>query len=167
MSIYLHVLEMKKLLGNIEGWLDKAAAHATAKKFDVNTLLQTRLAPDMLPLVFQIRVACDHAKGAAARSAGKEVPSHPDTEQTVDDLKKRLATVIEFLGTFKEADFHGATDRRVTMPRWEGKTMSASEYFIEYAQPNFYFHIAMTYALLRHNGVELGKRDFVGHLPMH
>ena len=167
MSLYHHVIELKKLLGNIDTWLDKAAAHATAKKFDVNTLLQARLAPDMLPLVFQIRVACDHAKGAAARTAGKDVPVHPDTETTVDELKKRIAIVRDYLDTFKEEDFAGAKDRRVTMPRWEGKSMSAAEYLVEYALPNFYFHLTMTYALLRHNGVELGKKDFLGALPMH
>lgn len=166
MSLYGQILEMKKLLGNIDGWLDKAAHHATAKKFDVNTLLQARLAPDMQPLVFQIRVACDHAKGSAARVANKEVPVHADNETTVDELKKRIATVRSFLDTFKEEDFAGAKDRRVSMPRWEGKTMSATEYLVEYALPNFYFHLTMTYALLRHNGVDLGKRDFIGHLPL-
>ncbi len=166
MSLYLHVLEMKKLLGGIDGWLDKAAAHASTKKFDLNTLLQARLAPDMLPLLTQIRIACDHAKGAAARTAGKEVPVHPDTEQTVEELRKRLQTVRDYLSTFKKEDFDGAEDRRVSMPRWEGKSMSATEYFVEYAQPNFYFHVAMTYALLRHNGVSIGKTDFLGSLPM-
>src|SRR6478609_9525832 len=105
MSLYPLVLEMKKLLKNLDGWLDKAVEHAAHKKFDANTLLQSRLAPDMLPLLRQIQIACDHAKGAAARAAGKEVPAHPDTEQTIAELKQRITTVTTYLDTFKAKDF--------------------------------------------------------------
>ncbi len=156
------VLEMKKLLGNLDGWLDKAVAYAQTRKFDPNVLLQSRLAPDMFPFVRQVQSACDQAKYAAARTAGKEVPSHPDTEQTIDELKKRVASVIAFLDTFTAQDFEGTDDRSVTTPRWEGKSMTATNYILQHAQPNFYFHLSMSYALLRHAGVDVGKRDFLG-----
>src|SRR5512135_3596717 len=100
MSLHVFVSEMSKLLGNLDAWLEKASAHATAKKFDVNTFVQhARLAPDMLPLMFQIRSACDHAKYAAARTTGKDAPSHPDTETTVEELHRRIASVREYLAT--------------------------------------------------------------------
>lgn len=164
MSLYPIVLEMKKLLGNMGGWLDKAESHASAKGFEVNTLLQARLAPDMFPLVRQFQNACDNAKFAAAFTSGKEPPSHPDTEQTVGEVRARIAAVIEYLGKFTARDFEGTDARSVTRPRWEGKSLSATDYFIEQAMTNFFFHLTMAYAILRHNGVDLGKRDYVGKL---
>jgi hypothetical protein len=163
MSLNVFVQQMNKLLGNLDTWLEKAAAHATAKKFDINAFaLHTRLAPDMAPFVFQIRNACDTAKFAAARCGGKDAPSHPDNETTVDELRKRIASVREFLGTFTEKDFAGAADRKISLPRWEGKSMNAVDYFVEHAQPNFFFHFTTAYAILRHNGFDLGKRDYLG-----
>jgi len=164
MAIYKIVLEMKKVLGSLDRCLEKATAHATAKKFDVDTLLHTRMAPDMLPFSFQVQTTCDQAKFAAARASGKDIPSHPDTEKTVADLRARIATVIAFLDTFKAADFDGTDARKITLPRWEGKSMSATDYVIEHAMPNFFFHATTAYDLLRHNGVEIGKRDFLGQL---
>jgi hypothetical protein len=166
MSIYLTVLEMKKLLSNVDSWLEKANAHATAKKFDANVLLQSRLAPDMFPLTFQIQSACDNAKYAAARTAGKTPPSHPDTEQTIADLRARIATVTAYLDTFTKADFEGTDARTISLPRWEGKSMSATAYFMEHALPNFFFHLTTAYAILRHNGVDIGKRDYLGPLSL-
>ncbi len=166
MSIYLLVLEMKKLLKNLDGCLEKAVAHATAKRVDPDVLLGTRLALDMFPLVRQIQNACDQAKWAAARSAGKQAPAHPDDEKTVADCRKRIATVIEYLDGFRAADFDGVAERRVALPRWEGKSMSATDYVIEHAMPNFFFHFTMAYALLRHNGVDIGKRDYLGPVNM-
>jgi hypothetical protein len=160
----LIVLEMKKLLGQISGWLDKAAAHAQAKKFDVNTLLQARLAPDQFPLVRQFQAVCDQAKYAAGRTTGKEIPAHPDTEQTVDEIKARVASVIAYLDTFTKNDFETIGSRTVTTPRWEGKSMTATDYLVEHAMPNVFFHITTAYAILRHNGVDVGKRDFLGQL---
>ena len=162
MSPFPFILEMKKLLAGLDGWLTKAVAHAEAKKFDVNVLLQQRLAPDMFSLMRQIQSACDQAKFAAARCSGKEAPSHPDTEQTIDDARKRIAAVIKYLDGFSSDDFAGVDKRTVTLPRWEGKSMTAVDNFIEAVQPNFYFHLTMAYAILRHNGVEVGKRDFLG-----
>lgn len=164
MSVYPFLLEMKKLLKNLDGWLDKAVGHATAKKFDPNVLMQSRLAPDMFPFVRQVQAVCDQAKFAAARLAGREPPSHPDTEQTIDELKQRIATVVAYLDTFSETDFAGVADRTVTTPRWEGKSLTAMNYFIEHSQPNFYFHLTTAYAILRHNGVDVGKRDYIGQL---
>jgi hypothetical protein len=164
MSIYPFILEMKKLLGSLDTFIDKAVAHAEAKKFDPNVLVQSRLSPDMFPFVRQVQATCDQAKFAAARLAGREVPSHPDNEQTVADLKKRIATVIAYLGEFKEQDFAGIESRTVTTPRWEGKSMTAINYFVEHCQPNFYFHLMTAYALLRHNGVNVGKSDYLGKL---
>lgn len=164
MSIHVFVLEMHKLLKSLDHCLDKAVAHATAKKYDVNHLLHDRLSPDMLPLSFQIQATCDQAKYAASRTAGKEPPAHPDTEKTVEELKKRIANVVSYLETFKKSDFDGVADRTISLPRWEGKSMTAIDYFVEHAQPNFFFHLTTAYAILRHNGVEIGKRDFLGAL---
>ena len=164
MSTYSNVREMKKVLENMAHWLDKAEHHATAKKFDPETMLTWRLAPDMLPFSAQVQMTCDQAKFAASRGAGKETPSHPDTEKTIADLRKRVATVVEYLGTFKAEDFAGAEDRMLALPRWEGKQMAVADYVTENALPNFFFHATTTYLLLRHNGVDVGKRDFLGQL---
>lgn len=164
MTLYPIVLEMKKLLGTVDGWLDKATAHGSAKKYDPNVLLQARLAPDMFPLVRQLQAACDQAKYAAGRASGKDIPAHQDTEQTLDEVRKRVASVIAYLDGFSARDFEGTDDRLISLPRWEGKSMTAAAYFVEHALPNFFFHLTTAYALLRHNGVEVGKRDFLGAL---
>ena len=162
MSIHVFLLEMKKLLGSLDHCIDKAIAYAGAKKFDPNVLAQARLAPDMFPFVRQVQSACDSAKLAAARLAGKDAPSHPDTEQTLEECKKRIATVVAYLDTFSAKDFEGVADRTVTTPRWEGKSMTAVNYYVEHALPNFFFHLTTAYAILRHNGVDVGKRDYLG-----
>jgi hypothetical protein len=164
MALYPTFLEIKKILAQLPVWLDKAAAVAAAKKFEPNTLLQARLAPDMFPLVRQIQAACDQVKFAGGRATGKDIPSHPDTEQTFDELRARIAAVLAYAEGFSAKDFEGATDRTISLPRWEGKSLSAEAYFLEHALPNFFFHISMTYAILRHNGVDIGKRDFLGAL---
>ena len=162
MSFYLLVREMKKMLHNLDACLDKATAHAATKKYDPEVLLHSRLAPDMLPLLFQIQTACDSAKYAASRATGKDAPSHPDTEKTIADVRKRIANTVEYLDTYTAADFDGIDGRTVSLPRWEGKSMGASDYFIEHAMPNFFFHVMASYAILRHNGVDVGKRDYLG-----
>jgi hypothetical protein len=166
MSLHVFVLEMKKLLGNLDGWLEKASQFAQAKKFEPDVFMLIRLAPDMRPLMFQVQNACDHAKYAAARTSGKEAPSNPDNEKTLADARQRIATTIAYLNTFTAADFEGAKDRRISLPRWEGKSMSAVDYLSEFAQPNFYFHVTTAYAILRHSGVDIGKRDYLGSLSM-
>src|SRR5689334_7104072 len=122
MAIHVFITEMKKLLGSLDSCIDKAVAYATAKKFDPNVLVQSRLAPDMFPFSRQVQATCDSAKFAASRLAGRDAPSHPDTEQTMDELKKRIAAVIAYLDTFSEKDFDGIDSRTVTTPRWEGKS---------------------------------------------
>jgi hypothetical protein len=160
------MLEMRKLLGQMTTWIDKAEAHAASKGYDANTLLQARLAPDMFSLVRQFQNACDTAKFAAAFTTGKEPPSHPDTEQTLAEVRARIASVIDYLGTFSPADFEGTDAREVKRPRWEGRWMRATDYFLEQALPNFFFHLTTAYAILRHNGVDLGKRDYIGRLSL-
>ena len=157
-------LEMKKMLGHVGSWLDKAEAHAKEKSFDPNVFVTFRLAPDQLAFARQIQIACDTAKLGASRITGKEAPSNADTEQTLDELRARLQSVIAYLDGFSEKDFEGAATRSVTQPRWEGKVMTGKDYFIEHVQPNFYFHMAHTYAILRHNGVPVGKKDYLGAL---
>ena len=161
------IVQFSKLLGNLSAMLDTAAAHAAAKKFDMEVLLQARLAPDQFNLLRQVQVACDTAKLGAARLADKEsgAPSHPDTEQSLAEIKARLQSVIAYLGSFSAADFTGAAERRITTPRWKGKSLSGEEFLTQHALPNMYFHVTTAYAILRHNGVEVGKKDFLGDLP--
>jgi uncharacterized protein len=160
------ILECKKMLSNLDGWLTKAEAHAKAKSFDPSVLFAARLAPDQYPLVRQVQAACDNAKFVAARLANKEAPKHPDTEQTIEELHRRIAACTTYLATFTAKDFEGAETRRITLPFLEGKTLSGSDYLVEMAVPNFFFHLTHAYAILRHNGVELGKMDFIGSLTM-
>jgi uncharacterized protein len=158
------VSQMKKMLGQLDSWLDKAAVHAQAKKFETNVYLGLRLAPDQFALARQVQTACDTAKLVAARLSGKEAPAHPDTEQSLDELRARVRTVIDYLEGFSPKDFEGAATRVITQPRWEGKVMSGADYFLEHGLPNFFFHLTHVFAILRHNGVEIGKRDYLGPL---
>ena len=167
MNIYdLTVPQIAKVLRNVDAWLGLAIAHADKKKFDVNTLLHARLAPDQFAFVRQVQTVCDNAKFIAGRLAAKEWPSHPDTETTVEQLRARIATVITYLDTFKPEDFAGAEERKISLPWMEGKWMRGDEYVTQFALANFYFHVTTAYAILRHNGVELGKREFIGGVPM-
>ena len=161
------IVQFSKLLGNLTAMLDTAAEHAATKKFDMEVLLQARLAPDQFSLMRQVQVACDTAKLGAARLAAKEssAPSHPDTEQTLAEITARIQSVRAYLGTFSAADFAGAAERRITTPRWKGKSLSGAEFLTQHAVPNMYFHVTTAYAILRHNGVPVGKKDFLGELP--
>lgn len=163
---YQTIREMKKILGQMDKWLEAAAASAQTRSFDPNVFLGLRLAPDQFAFARQVQTACDTAKLAAARLAGKEAPKHPDTEQTLDELRARVGSVVAYLETFSEKDFEGAATRVVTQPRWEGKVMTGADYFLEHALPNFFFHATHAYAILRHNGVNLGKRDYLGPLNL-
>jgi hypothetical protein len=157
---------MHKMLGHLDAWLVKAAEYAQKKPFDVNTLLVFRLAPDQHPFVRQIQLTCDHAKFSPARITGKEAPVHPDDEQTVDALHARIRSVRTWIDGFQAGDFAGAEKRLVLLPRWEGKGLLAEDYLLEYSMPNFYFHLSHSYAILRHNGVDLGKKDFIGTVSL-
>ena len=165
--MYLEAIaQMSKQLGQIDKWLDAAVAYAEQKKFDPNLYLGFRLAPDQFGFGRQVQIACDTAKQAAARLAGKEAPAHPDTETTIPELRARIQSVRTYLGTFTAKDFEGAETRKVPLPFLPGGNKGAlgTDYLVHFAQPNFYFHLVHAYAILRHNGVPLGKRDFLGPL---
>lgn len=167
MNVYdLTVPQLTKMLRNLDNWLAAAAKHAEAKKYDVNNLLKQRLAPDQFPLDRQVQTVCDNAKFVVGRLSGKEWPAHPDTETTIEQLRARVANVISFVEGFKPEDFAGAEERKISLPWMEGKWMRGDEYLSQFALTNFYFHIVTAYAILRHNGVELGKRDYIGGVPM-
>jgi uncharacterized protein len=155
-----------KLLGNVNSWLDKAAAFADHKKFDVQILLDSRLAPNQYSFIRQVQAACDQAKWTVAKMSGKEGPSHPDTEKTIGELRQRLQTVLTYLGTFSRADFEGCEERAVSHQWMQGKAVRAGDYLDHFALPNFHFHMTTAYAILRHNGLDLGKRDYVHSLPL-
>jgi len=159
---YQTINEFGKMLGNLNTLLDKAESHAKAKKFDTKVFLDSRLAPDMFAFVRQVQVACDNAKGAAARLAGVEIPKHEDNERSFDDLRGRIHKTIQFLGTLKADQFKDAEKRKIVLPWKEGEYLTAEEYLQEFAVPNFYFHVVTAYAILRHNGVDIGKMDYIG-----
>jgi len=166
MTISMHAASVpvfKQMLGALNDILAKGAAYAEARKIDPNVLLQSRLFPDMLPLLRQVQIACDTAKGAVARLAGVEIPKHEDTEQSFAELKSRIAKTLDFIAAVPAAKMDGADEREVTIrQRGQDVTMSGLQYLLAVAQPNFYFHVATAYNILRHNGVELGKKDFLG-----
>ena len=159
--------QMKKQLGQLDKWLEAAEASAKARSFDPNLFLAFRLSPDQFGFARQVQVACDTAKLAASRLSGKDAPSYPDTEQSLGELRTRVQATIAYLDGFSAADFAAAATRTISQPRWEGKTMTGADYFLEHAVPNFYFHLTTVYAILRHNGVPLGKRDYLGALTQH
>jgi hypothetical protein len=150
-------------LTNVSAILDKAAAHAAAKKFDSLALAQARLFPDMHPLTRQVQIACDTAKGAAGRLAGIEVPKHEDTETTLPELKARIAKTVDFLKSVTPAKLAGDETRSIEIKFPNGAwKFTAIGYVTDFVLPNFYFHVSMAYALLRKGGVEIGKTDFLG-----
>jgi len=154
---------MIKALGNLESILDKAIAHATARKIDDAAFVEARLFPDMFTFARQIRVATDMAKGAGARLAGIDIPTFEDNEKTLAELKARLRKAIDFLKTLTPAQIDGTEERAVNITAG-GNTLNFKglDYLLYWALPNFYFHVATAYGLLRHGGVEIGKMDFLG-----
>jgi len=152
-----------RILSNLSVILDKGAAFAEAKKIEPTVLTGARLAPDMFPLTRQVQIACDMIKGAAARLGGVEVPKHEDTETTFAELKARIAKVQAFISSVPAANFGGSEDKAITLTMRRGDLhFNGLDYLRNYVLPNFYFHVTTTYAILRHNGVELGKSDFIG-----
>jgi hypothetical protein len=152
------------MLNNLSAILDKAQAHVDAKKIDPVALTNYRLFPDMLPMTRQVQIACDAAKAAVARLAGIESPKHEDTEQTLTELKARIAKTIEFIKSIKPAQIDGSEDKDITLKfgttemRFKGM-----QYLLGFSLPHFYFHVTTAYDILRHNGVEIGKMDYIGN----
>jgi hypothetical protein len=152
------------ILNNLSAMLDKAQAHAEAKKIDPAALTTFRLFPDMFPLSKQVQVACDLSKGAMARLAGVENPKHEDTEQTFAELKARIAKTIAFIDSVKREQIDGTEDKDIVVKLGKQEyTFKGMQYLLNFAYPNVYFHATTAYNILRHNGVELGKKDFVGN----
>ncbi len=166
MTLSMHTASVPafvRTLTALSAILDKAAAHAAARKIEPAVLLGLRLFPDMLAFTRQVQIACDFAKGTSARLAGVEVPSYADTEATFDELKARINTTLGFIRGLPAAAFDGSDARTITV-KAAGREMSFDglTYLTQFALPNFYFHAATAYAILRASGVELGKRDFIG-----
>jgi uncharacterized protein len=164
---------MLKALKSISHILGKLEHHAKGKQLDwqpkgaqEESLLQSRLIADQFPFIRQIQVVCDNAKGAAARLAEVEVPKYEDTEKTVEELKARIDKTIEFVKSIKPEQIIGKEDIKIALPYWQGKSLSGFEYVTVYLMPNFYFHVTTAYSILRKNGVDLGKGDYMGDLPL-
>lgn len=152
-----------RMLANATAWLEKAEAHARERKFDPSVYMSARLAPDMLPLPKQIQIACDAAKFCVARLAGVEGPKFDDDESTLEALRARLRKTSDYVQSVPAAQIDGSDAREISVPRRDGSmTMTGEAYLKHFVLPNFFFHLTTTYALLRHNGVELGKMDFLG-----
>ncbi len=168
MSVSLYDLSIPPMvlaLSNLSALLDKAAAHSEAKKIDPKVLPAARLIADMFPLSRQVQIACDTAKGAAARLAGVEPPKHEDNETTLAELKARIAKTIDFVGSIKAAQLAGAESREIVL-KFPNQTLTFSglDYLRKFVLPNLYFHVTTAYALLRQNGVDIGKRDYLGEI---
>jgi hypothetical protein len=169
MSITMHSASVPvfvRMFGNMSAWFDKAEAHAQQRKFDPAVLLTARLAPDMLPLMKQVQIACDAAKFCVARLAGGESPVFEDNETSFAQLRERIRKTADYLESVPTASIDGTESKDIVVPRRDGSmTMKGEAYLKNFSMPNFYFHVTTVYALLRHNGVELGKMDFLGGMP--
>jgi len=166
MNVIDFVPQYAKMLNNLDRWLEKAIEHAKAKSFDVDTLVHARLAPDQYALDRQIQSACDSAKFSASYLTGETPPAHPDTEKTIAELRARIRSCLSYLETVTAAKVVGAEDRKIS-PKWlGGKSVKGDHFLLQMSVPNFYFHVTTAYAILRHNGVNLGKTDYIGGFPM-
>ena len=169
MAITMHSASVPifvRMLGNVLQWLDKAEAHAQAKKFDAGVYLTARLAPDMLPFVRQIQIACDAVKFGVARLAGVDAPKFEDNEASLADLRARIRKTLDYIESVPAAQIDGTDAKDIVVPRRDGSmTLKGEAYLKQFVLPNFFFHVTTTYALLRHCGVDLGKADFLGPLP--
>lgn len=161
---YPLIAQCTQSLKNIDAWLDKAEEYAIAKGFDVELLLNGRLAPDMLPFIYQVQSACDYVKGAAGWLSGQTPPRHEDNEKTLAEVRARIAKTVAFAESVTEAQYADADRRRVSLSWKPGKILSGQDYLRQMSIPSIYFHIVTAYAILRHNGVDLGKMDFLGPL---
>lgn len=162
--VYEFVPQFTKMLTNLSTILDKAQVYSETKKFEVGNLLNARLAPDQFNFIRQIQIVSDTAKALVGKLTSKEPPKHDDKEATLAELQTRIQQTISFLKSVKPEDFKGWEDRKVTNPRREGKYLPANEYLMEHAVPNFYFHMTTAYSILRHNGLDIGKKDYLGDI---
>lgn len=158
---YPAISQFTQAFRNIDGWLDKAEQLAAAKKFDMDVLLTSRLAPDMANFIYQVQSASDYIKGAAALLAGRKPPPYPDTERTLAEVRERIRKTVAFVGSVPEAQYAKAAEQKVPVTWGHGKVLSGQDYLLQVAIPNIYFHIMAAYLILRHNGVEVGKMDFL------
>lgn len=159
------VPQFSKMLKNLDTLLAKIGPFCEAKKIEPSVLLNWRLAPDQFNLIRQVQIATDSAKICVAKLTGKEAPMHEDKETTLPELHKRIDETLTFLRSVSEKDFAGAEEKKITTPRWEGKHLLGHEYAVQHSIPNLYFHITVAYEILRHNGIEIGKKDYLGALP--
>ena len=168
MSLSMHSASVPvfgRMLGNLGSWLEKAEAHAAAKKFESSVYLGSRLVPDMLPFTKQIQIACDAAKFGVARLAGVEAPKFEDNETSIAELRERIRKTIAYVQSVPAEQIDGTDAKDVVVPRRDGSmTLKGEIYLKHFVLPNFFFHVTTAYALLRHNGVELGKSDYLGAL---
>src|SRR6202048_5578657 len=160
---YQVISQCTQSLKNLETCLDKAEQHAAAKKFDVGVLMTSRLAPDMQHFIYQVQSACDYVKAAAAWLSGQTPPKHDDNEHTIDEVRARIRKTVDFAESVKEVQYAGASERKASMS-WApaGKVLGGEDHLLQMTIPNTFFLVAMAYAVLRHNGVDIGKMDFLG-----
>ena len=163
---YKVISQCTQSLKNLEVFLDKAEQYAAAKKFDVSVLMTSRLAPDMQPLIYQVQSACDYLKAGAARLSGQTPPKHEDNEKTIAEVRARIRKTIAFAESVKEEQYEGASNRKVNLSWAPGKVIAGEDYLLEITIPNIYFHIAMAYAILRNNGIDVSKMDFLGSIDL-
>jgi hypothetical protein len=164
---YLAIRQFARTLRSLDACLSKAEAYASKRGFDVNNLVNARLAPDMLPFVAQVRIACDNAKMGAANLSGKAAPKHEDTEKTFEELHARIAKAVAFIDSVTEADLSQVKeDMPVKLGYPPNKALRANDYLFGRQIPNFYFHVVTAYDILRQSGVDLGKPDYLGDLPL-
>jgi hypothetical protein len=156
------IRQCARSLESFEACLDKAERYADARSLDVGVLLKSSLAPDMKSFTYQVQSACDYVKAAAAWLSGQAPPKHEDNEQTVEELRARIRKTVAFVATVKAPQYAGAADRRVSLSWAPGKVLAGEDYLLQMTIPNVYFHLAMAYAILRNNGVDVGKMDFLG-----
>ena len=163
---YQAITQCTQYLKNLLAWLDKAEQHAAARKFDVEVLMHSRLAPDMLDFVYQVQSACDYVKGGAAWLSGQKPPRHEDNEKTIGEVRERLRKTIAFAESVKEPQYAAAAEQRVGFSWAPGKVMVGPDYLLQMTLPSVFFHVCMAYAILRHNGVDVGKMDYLGPLAL-
>jgi uncharacterized protein len=163
---YQVISQCTQSLTNLETCLDKAEQHAAAKKFDACVLMTSRLAPDMQHFTYQVQSACDYVKAAAAWLSGQMPPKHEDNERTIDELRDRIRKTVAFAESVKESQYADARERKVKLSWAPGKVIGGEDYLLQMTIPNTFFHIAMAYAILRHNGVDVGKMDFLGSINL-